>query len=153
MGPAPDINDKEEIEKYCKKFLKLLSTADFETLVMTAVDRFRKLIVKWIKMKGNNYRFAIKDRPEFTEFVLEELRGNTKRTTINSIYHGKVLKVNTDKDGNLYGFISCKPNNIYFNDLDNPGMSSSYIGKMVTYKVAGTGNAARAINVKLLDHK
>lgn len=153
MGPAPDINDKEEIEKYCKKFLKLLSATDFETLVMTAVERFRKLIAKWIKTKGNNYRFAIKDRPEFTEFVLEELRGNTKRITTNSIYHGKVLKVNTDKDGNLYGFISCRPNNIYFNELDNPGMSSSYIGKMVTYKVAGTGNAARAINVKLLDCK
>ena len=150
MGPAPDINDKEEIEKYCKKFLKLLATADFETLVMRAVDRFRKLMAKWITMKGNNYRFAIKDRPEFTEFMLEELRGNTKRTTTNSIYHGTVLNVNTDKDGNLYGFISCKPNNIYFNDLDNPGMSPSYVGKLVSYKVVGTGKATRGINVKLM---
>lgn len=150
MGPAPDINDKEEIEKYCKKFLKLLATADFETLIMRAVDRFRKLMAKWITMKGNNYRFAIKDRPEFTEFMLEELRGNTKRTTTNSIYHGTVLNVNTDKDGNLYGFISCKPNNIYFNDLDNPGMNPSYVGKSVSYKVAGMGKAARGINVKMI---
>lgn len=150
MGPAPDINDKEEIENYCKKFLKFLATADFETLVMRAADRFRKLMAKWITMKGNNYRFAIKDRPEFTEFMLEELRGNTKRTTTNSIYHGTVLNVNTDKDGNLYGFISCKPNNIYFNDLDNPGMSLSYVGKWVSYKVVGTGKATRGINVKLM---
>lgn len=150
MGPAPDINDKEEIEKYCKKFMKLLSDIKFENLVMIAADRFRKLIERWIKIKGSNYRFAIKDKPEFTEFMLEELRGNTKRTTTNSIYHGTVLNVNTDKNGNLYGFISCKPNNIYFNDLDNPGMSPSYVGKLVSYKVAGTGKATRGINVKLI---
>lgn len=150
MGPNPDINDKKEIEKYCKKFLQLLSNANFETLVMTAVDRFRKLMEKWIAMKGKNYRFAIKDRPEFTEFMLEELRGNMKRTTTNSIYHGTVLNVNTDKDGNLYGFISCKPNNIYFNDLDNPGINPAYVGKLVSYKVAGTGKATRGISVKLI---
>ena len=75
---------KKEIEKYCKKFMKLLSDIKFENLVMIAADRFRKLIERWIKIKGSNYRFAIKDKPEFTEFMLEELRGNTKRTTTNS---------------------------------------------------------------------
>lgn len=150
MGPAPDINDKEEIEEYCKKFLKLLSNTNFENLVRVAVDRFRKLMVKWIKMKGNNYRFAIKDKPEFTEFMLEELRGNIKRNLVNSIYHGTVINVNKDKSGNLYGFISCEPKNIYFNDLDNPSMDISYRGKAVSYKLAGSGNSIRAINVKVI---
>lgn len=149
MGPAPDINDKEEIEKYCKKFLDVLSKNSFEELTIAAADRFRNLMQKWIETKGNNYRFAMKDRPEFTEFMLEELRGNTKRNPSDSIYYGVVLNVKKDRNGNLYGFIACKPSNIYFNNLDNPGISVSYVGKQVLYKVTGTGNMARAINVKL----
>lgn len=148
MGPAPDINDKKEIEEYCKEFLKILSANSFEKLVVTAVERFRSLMAGWIEIKGDNYRFAIKDSPEFTKFMLEELRGNTKRNSTDSIYHGTVLNVRRDKNGNLYGFISCEPNNIYFNELDNPDMNVSYIGKKVSYKVARTGNTERAINVK-----
>ena len=150
MGPAPDINDKEEIEEYCKRFLKLLENNNFENLVAVAADRFRILMKKWIKMKGNNYRFAIKDNSEFTEFMLEELRGNVKRNSTDSIYHGTVLNINKDKGGSLYGFISRKPNNIYFNELDNPSMNISYRGREVSYKVAGAGKATRAINVKVI---
>lgn len=150
MGPAPNINEKEEIEEYCKKFLKLLSTSNFENLVIVAVNKFRNLMNKWIEMKGNNYRFAIKDRPEFTDFMLEELRGTAKRNSADSIYHGTVMSVNKDKDGNLYGFISHEPNNIYFNNLDNPNIDISYIGKEVSYKVAGIGNVIRAVNVKIV---
>ena len=92
----------------------------------------------------------LKTNQNLLNLCLKNYDGNTKRTTTNSIYHGTVLNVNTDKNGNLYGFISCKPNNIYFNDLDNPGMSPSYVGKLVSYKVAGTGKATRGINVKLI---
>lgn len=148
MGPSPDINDNDKIEEYCKKFLKILSADGFEKLVIVAIDKFRNLMTKWIELKGNNYRFAIKDRPEFTEFMLEELRGNTRRFSADSIYHGTVIKINKDETGNLYGFISCEPNNIYFNDLDNPDINISYKGKQVSYKVTGTGAAARAINIK-----
>lgn len=150
MGPAPEINDKDAIETYCKKFLDILSKGNFEKLVTAAANSFRELMQKWIETKGNNYRFAMKDRPEFTEFMLEELRGNKKRNTSDSIYHGRVLNVNTDKNGNLYGFIECSPNNIYFNNLDNPKMNAAYVGKTVLYKVSGVGNMVRAINVKLV---
>ena len=150
MGPSPNINDKEEIEAYCKKFLKILSNSKFETLVILAVNKFRKLKEKWIKTKGNNYRFAIKDNSEFTEFMLEELRGTTRRTSPDSIYHGIVININKDKGGNLYGFISCDPSNIYFNELDNPNINATYTGKEVSYKLAGTGNATRAVNVRMI---
>lgn len=149
MGPAPDINDRDEIEKYCKKFLDLLSKSHFETLVLTATEHFRNLMQKWIDRKGNNYRFAMKDRPEFTEFMLEELRGNAKRTHSSGIYYGKVLSIQRDINGNLYGFIVCEPNNIYFNNLDNPHINASYAGKQVRYKISGAGNTARAVNVQL----
>lgn len=149
MGPAPDINDREAIEKYCKKFLEILASKNFETLVLTATGHFRNLMQKWIDRKGNNYRFAIKDRPEFTEFMLEELRGNAKRSSASSIYYGKILSIKMDASGNLYGFIACKPNNIYFNNLDNPNINTSYTGKQVRYKISGVGNSARAVNVQL----
>ena len=67
-----------------------------------------------------------------------------------------VKKVNSSRSKNQTVVLSetelgsCKPNNIYFNDLDNPGMSPSYVGKLVSYKVAGTGKATRGINVKLI---
>lgn len=56
------------------------------------------------------------------------------------------MNVDTDKHGNLYGFIKFRPNNIYFNELDNPGMNISYEGKRVSYRVVGTGTEARAVN-------
>lgn len=150
MGMAPDINNKDEIEDYCKRFLEYLSDNKFEKIVASAVDRFRKLMKKWINLKGNNYRFAIKDRPEFTEFMIEELRGNKKRVSSECIYHGKVIKLNKDKYGSLYGFIENVPNNIYFNELDNPEINVSYIGKEVSYRIAGRGNETRAINVRVV---
>lgn len=150
MGPAPDINDKEKIEIYCKKFINILTENDFKQLVLSAADRFRKLMNQWIDERGYNYKFAIKDNHEFTEFMLEQLRGTTKRKQTDSIYHGIVMNVDTDKHGNLYGFIKFRPNNIYFNELDNPGMNISYEGKRVSYRVVGTGTEARAVNVKLV---
>ena len=149
MGSSPNINDNEAIEEYCKKFLSFLSVNNFEKLVMTAADKFRYLMQKWIEKKGNNYRFSIKDNPEFTEFMFSELRGNTKINKSDSIYHGTVMTVKMDKYGNLFGFITRKPNNIYFNELDNPDLNISYEGKEVTYRVTGIGNEERAINVKL----
>lgn len=150
MGPSPNINDKEEIERYCEKFLQILKKNNFKKLVDSATHTFRTLMAKWIDKKGKNYRFAIKDKTEFTEFMLEELRGNTKRFQSDSIYSGIIMTINKDKNGNLYGFITCKPNNIYFNELDNPNINSSYVGKEVSYKVIGFGNETRAINVRLI---
>lgn len=150
MGSSPNINDNEAIEEYCKKFLSFLSVNNFEKLVMTAADKFRYLMRIWIEKKGNNYRFSIKDNPEFTEFMLSELRGNTKINKSDSVYHGTVMTVTTDKYGNLFGFITRKPNNIYFNELDNPDLNILYEGKEVTYRVTGIGNEERAINVKLV---
>lgn len=150
MGPSPNINDNQAIEEYCQKFLSILSVNKFEKLVTTAADKFRYLMKKWIDKKGDNYRFSIKDNPEFTEFMFSELRGNTKINKSDSMYHGTVMTVTTDKYGNLFGFITRKPNNIYFNELDNPDLNISYEGKEVVYKVAGTGDEKRAINVKLV---
>lgn len=72
-------------------------------------------------------------------------KAGVKKPDITAIIESPVsMKVN------LYGFISHEPNNIYFNNLDNPNIDISYIGKEVSYKVAGIGNVIRAVNVKIV---
>lgn len=58
------------------------------------------------------------------------------------------MNVTPDKYGNLFGFITHKPENMYFNELDNPDLNISYEGKRVTYRITTAGGGERAINVK-----
>ena len=150
MGPSPDINNKNEIEKYCKDFIQILTKTKFVELVFDAVKKFSELTDKWIEKKGSNYRYTIKDNPEFTQFMLQELRGNTKVSDATGMYYGVVIRVTTDKFGNLFGHIQCKPENIYFNEIDNPDMNISYEGKRVSYRLSDTHGRKRAVSVKLV---
>lgn len=150
MGPAPDINDKDRIEEYCKKLLKVLGNTEYKTVVLRAANRFRQIMGQWVAAKGSGYRYAIKDNPEFKDFMLKELRGNIVAEANSNVYTGKVLTITTDKYGNLFGFIAHKPENIYFNELDNPGMDISYEGKKVSFRLTGKAGKSRGINVRIL---
>lgn len=150
MGPAPDINDKERIEEYCKKLLKLLGRTEYKTTVLRAADRFRQIMGRWVAAKGSDYRYAIKDNPEFKDFMLKELRGSNEAEANSNIYTGRVMTVTTDKHGNLFGFIAFKPENVYFNELDNPDMDISYEGKTVSFRLTGKAGKIRGINVRVL---
>ncbi|MCH5340946.1 MAG: AIPR family protein [Acetatifactor sp.] len=150
MGPSPDIDDKERIEEYCKKLLKLLSGTKYKTMVLRAASRFRQIMGQWVAAKGANYRYYVKDNPEFKDFMLKELRGNIVAEANSSVYTGKVMTVSTDKHGNLFGFIAHKPENVYFNELDNPDMNISYEGKTVSFRLTGKAGKIRGINVKIL---
>lgn len=150
MGESPNIDDTKSMDEYCKKFLDILGKTSFEKNVMTAADKFRYYIEKWIEKKGYNYRFSIKDNSEFTEFLLNELRGRKSVKNVNKVYQGVVMNVTTDKYGNLFGFITHKPENMYFNELDNPDLNISYEGKRVAYRITTAGGGERAINVRLL---
>lgn len=150
MGPAPDINDKDKIEEYCKKLLKVLSSTEYKTVVLRAASRFRHIMAQWVAAKGLGYRYAIKDNPEFKDFMLKELRGSTVAEVNSNVYTGKVMTVTTDKHGNLFGFIAHKPENVYFNELDNPDMNVSYEGKKVSFRLTGKEGKIRGINVRLL---
>lgn len=150
MGPAPDIDDKEKIEAYCKKLLKLLGGTKYKTMVLRAASRFRQIMGQWVAAKGANYRYFIKDNPEFKDFMLKELRGNTVAEVNSNVYTGRVMTVTTDKHGNLFGFIAHKPQNVYFNELDNPDMDISYEGKVVSFRLTGKAGKIRGINVRVL---
>lgn len=150
MGPAPDINDKERIDKYCTKLLGQLGKMGYKRAVMQAAHRFRQIRDQWIDTKGQDYRYAIKDNPEFKDFMLKELRGNITVDTNSDVYTGRVMSVTTDKYGNLYGFIAHKPENVYFNELDNPDMNISYEGKRVSFRLTGKAGRTRGVNVRLV---
>lgn len=150
MGPAPDIDDKERIEEYCKKLLKVLGGTEYKTTVLRAASRFRQITGRWITAKGSGYRYAIKDNPEFKDFTLKELRGSTVEEAASSVYTGRVMTVTTDKHGNLFGFIAHTPENVYFNELDNPDMNISYEGKKVSFRLTGKAGRVRGINVRIL---
>lgn len=129
MGPAPDINDRNKVEEYCKKLLKVLSSTEYKKAVLQAASRFRQIMAQWVAVKGLGYRYAIKDNPEFKDFMLKELRGSAVAEVNSNVYTGRVMTVTTDKHGNLFGFIAHKPENVYFNELDNPDMNISYEGE------------------------
>ncbi len=150
MGPAPDINDKDRIEEYCKKLLIVLNSIEYRTAVMRAASRFRLIMDKWVDTKGSGYRYAIKDNPEFKDFMLRELRGSIVAEANSDVYTGKVMTVTTDKHGNLFGFIAHRPENVYFNELDNPDMNISYEGKTVSFRLTGKAGQIRGINVRVL---
>lgn len=150
MGPAPDIDDKEKIEEYCRNLLKLLGETEYKQAVLRAADRFRKIMRQWIDAKGFGYRYAIKDNPEFKDFMLKKLRGSIAAEEYSNVYTGKVMTVTTDKRGNLFGFIAHKPENVYFNELDNPNMDISYEGKKVSFRLTEKAGKIRGINVRIL---
>lgn len=150
MGPAPDINDKERIEEYCKKLLKLLGGIEYKQAVLRAAGRFRQIMKQWVAVKGSDYRYAIKDNPEFKDFMLRKLRGNSVAEENSDVYTGRVMTVTTDKYGNLFGFIAHKPENVYFNELDNPNMDISYEGKTVSFRMTQKAGKIRGINVRIL---
>ena len=150
MGPAPDINDRNKVEEYCKKLLKVLSSTEYKKAVLQAASRFRQIMAQWVAVKGLGYRYAIKDNPEFKDFMLKELRGSAVAEVNSNVYTGRVMTVTTDKHGNLFGFIAHKPENVYFNELDNPDMNISYEGKKVSFRLTGKEGKSRGINVRLL---
>lgn len=150
-GPSPDINKKKDIEKYCKQMLEILADKDksFE-YVQKSIKVFEDVSSSWIKEKGDTYRFAIKDNADFTQYLLCKIRG--KSVQEEEIHNtGRVLNVNTNRTGMLFGFIKCVPENIYFSENDNPNISIDYEGKMVTYDRLVDGEKIRAVNVKLVE--
>lgn len=150
LGPAPDIDDKERIEEYCKKLLKLLGGTEYKQTVLRAAARFRQIMRQWVAAKGSDYRYAIKDNPEFKDFMLKELRGSSVVEVNSNVYTGRVMTVTTDKHGNLFGFIAHRPENVYFNELDNPNMNISYEGKAVSFRLTEKAGKIRGINVRIL---
>lgn len=148
-GNSPELFSRE-IDAYCERFLMELSDGRLETYAKEACDKFKEIQEEWIAIKGEQYRFGIKDNVEFRNFLMKKIHGETEIAEADKIYTGRVMNVSLDKHNTLFGFIERPANNIFFHEFDNPNISKSYVGKKVSYQVAVDKNRERAVNVRLV---
>lgn len=149
-GPSPELSSKD-IDKYCNQLLTTLEDGKLKQCAIEACDKFEDIRTKWVKVKGEQYKYGIKDSAEFRSFLMKEIHGVVDERDAEKLYTGYVMNVDLDRNNNLFGFIEHTPNNIFFHEFDNPDMERSYIGKKVSYKIALDGNKERAINVRIIE--
>lgn len=149
-GSSPELSSKD-IEKYCEHLLTVLEGGKLTQCAIEACEKFDDIRIKWIRAKGEQYKYGIKDSAEFRSFLLKAIHGIDDERDVEKVYTGYVMNIDLDRYNTLYGFIEHTPNNIFFHEFDNPDMDRSYIGKRVSYKIARDGNKERAINVRVIE--
>jgi hypothetical protein len=157
-GRNPNINDEKAIDTYTLKISNILKDNDKTRKRFVEVAKlFNLTLEKWIK-KGKS-RFAIKDVPEFTEFLLSEtqnafpIKYETLKDNDEYEYKNVVIKTCIDCRGFNFGFIKRSPDNIFFHEQQNQGLDfQDLVGKFVSYNVQKNpkDNRIVAINVKII---
>lgn len=153
MGQSPTINQKKEIEKYCKDLLEKLSKkSDFIKCAKAACEKFDELANGWTEYKGEAYRYAMKDSLEFTKFMFKALgkTDDTRSVFQEPVLIGRVLNVSTDRHGNYFGFIKKEPDNIFFHEHENPNVNLSYENKEVAYEISERNGREIAVKIRFL---
>ena len=149
-GPSPDLSSKE-IDSYCDQLLEALGNDALQPCALDACRKFQNIRAKWIKSKGVQYKYGIKDSAEFRSFLIKEIHGTAEEHDAEKVYTGYVKYVDLDKHNTLFGFIEHMPKNIFFHEFDNPEIDRSYAGKKVSYKIIRNGNQERAIHVRIVE--
>lgn len=148
-GPSPDLA-ASDIDQYCEKVLAALEDGKLERCALEACEKFEDIRTKWVNLKGEKYKYGIKDSAEFRNFLMKEVHGLSDERDAEELYAGRVMNIDLDRNNTLYGFIEHVPNNIFFHEFDNPDMNQSYVGKKVSYKIVRNREQERAINVQLI---
>lgn len=148
-GLSPDLA-AVDIDKYCERVLAALEDGKLEESALAACEKFEDLREKWVSLKGEKYKYGIKDSTEFRNFLMKEIHGLSDERDAEELYIGRVMNVKYDKNNTLFGFIEHVPNNIFFHEFDNPDIDWSYIGERVSYKIVRNRDQERAIDVRLI---
>ncbi len=136
-GPIPDINKERKIDKYCSEVIEILKVkGEFKRYYLEAVGLFKVISGKWVQEKGENYKYSIKESPEFTKYLIGEVIN--KADSIwrdNDLYNrGRVKEIRVDRYGYKYGFISRVPFDIFFHSEKNKHLDFDMLeGKDVIY--------------------
>ena len=149
-GSSPDLSSKD-IDRYCDRLLETLESDGLQQCSLEACKKFQDIRDKWVRLKGVQYKFGIKDSAEFRSFLIKEIHGTAEEHEAEKLYTGYVKYVNLDKNNTLFGLIEHTPQNIFFHEFDNPEMDRSYTGKKVSYKIVRNGNKERAIHVRIIN--
>ncbi len=149
-GSSPDLSS-DDIDQYCESLLSILEKGNLREYAREACGKFEDIRVKWITLKGEQYRYGIKDSAEFRSFLMKEIYGTAEVRDAEKLYTGYIINIGLDRHNTLFGFIEHTPNNVFFHEFDNPDIGRSYVGKKVSYKIARSENGERAINVRLME--
>ncbi len=154
VGDSPSINSKHEIEQYCGTVLSILNNkVSARQLVDLTIQSFRKKMAEWIKLKGESYKYGIKDSFEFSQFLIRSSTDFEPSSNENLKNRGRVVKIGYDRNGALYGFISREAGNIFFHSADNSTLSFERLNNrevLYTLTVNQVNGREKAINVTLL---
>ncbi|MCM1181993.1 MAG: AIPR family protein [Roseburia sp.] len=149
-GFSPDLASAD-IDQYCERLLAILEDGKLKQCALEACNKFEDIRKKWVGLKGEQYKYGIKDSAEFRSFLIKEIYGASKEHDAEKLYMGYVMNVDLDKHNTLFGFIQHMPDNVFFHEFDNPNMDRTYIGKKVSYKIVRNNGQERAINVRLVE--
>jgi len=149
-GRPSDINREKEIDKYCEKLLANIFSTDREQKICAASRKLQEIVNKWIKEKGINYRYAINDRSDFTDYIILNICGKDSSAIITRS-RGMVETTGVDRYNRRYGQISIGNKSIFFHEADSPGIDFSNLkGKNVFFDVKDDPKlfeGIRAINI------
>lgn len=138
-GVVPDINNAKKIDEYCEKVYNVIKNEDeLRKHINESILLFHSIKDDWIEKRGNKYRNAIKDNPDFTKFMLTYVRGGNTTKVISDIsdksLRGTVSTVKKDRNGLYYGYIKHSPTDVFIHEDDNPHIRFyDLVGKDVVY--------------------
>jgi hypothetical protein len=142
-GIVPDINNSKDIDRYCEKLFAIINDEKkYTEAIDQSIEKFISIKDNWIKIKGNQYRSAIKDNQEFTKFMLITLRGgdpNKIKDESSESFRGTVVTVKKDRNDFYYGYIKKYPNDVFIHEDSNPKIHfENLVGKDVVYKLTAS---------------
>lgn len=155
-GQRPNLFNEKSIDNYSEKLLSsLYIIEEAKSNFDKAADIFNSCRREWT-VNMNKSKFAMKDVPEFTDLLLEELKKyNFMLMNVNNIpeiYTGEVKKIMKTRAGRYCGYIERYPEDIFFQSTKNPELDFENLEKsLVSYIVSkpDSQNRIQAINVKL----
>ncbi|HRB71844.1 MAG TPA: AIPR family protein [Flavobacterium sp.] len=158
-GKVPSINNEKPIDEHSQKLISVLKDQQLTAKRFEEVAKvFKETMTKWIN--SGKSRFAIKDIPDFTSFLLSEsqkhfiVKAQTLSNDEDFVYKGVVVKTIFDRFGNYCGFIKRSPDNIFFHTQQNKDLNFVGLeGKFVSYKVTVNpkDNRQLAVNVEQIN--
>lgn len=153
-GSRPNINNKNQMDNYCKNIHHVLIKEDeCQKYIEKVIQVFSNMRNEWVTEKGTRYTYGIKDSEEFTNFVLKKLNSEPTENIIENV--GEIMDIKFDIYNRLYCFIKREPDNLFAHSLNNIDIDFSKLqsGQLVTYKIEETSNGApKVVSMKLVEN-
>lgn len=118
-GVSPDLSS-DDIDQYCERVLKVLENKRLEQYALEACRKFEEIRAKWIALKGEQYKYGIKDSADFRGFLIKEIHGISEHHDAEKLYTGYVMNIDLDKHNTLFGFIDIRLIIFFFMNLIIP---------------------------------